>query len=202
MHTVTQFAPLAIMLVIGWAENRWSKRPAVRARWTALSLRDKIAHTIRLLRIAIAVQAGWLVLFAGLRMSGLLSSGSWLAGTITAGVVLATDLYLLWNALAARRAYNGLGPLAYLAEVRHAFGKTEPAGSDRSEDGVINGLAWHTRPGEPCEACRLNLVHYDTCDCGHCPPAVPRGTVLHVSLADRLATTMPEVFGKTEPRDS
>jgi len=50
-----------------------------------------------------------------------------------------------------------------------------------------NGWAWHTQPGQPCEACRLRLVHYDTCDCGHCPPAIPRGTVMHVSLADRYA---------------
>ena len=133
MHTVTQFVPLAIMLTLGWAENRWNKRPAVRARWAALNLRDKITRSVRLLRIAIAVQIGWLALFAGLRMSGLLSSGGWLAGTITAGIILATDLYLLRNTLAARRAYDGLGPLAYLAEVQHAFGRTAPAGSDRSE---------------------------------------------------------------------
>jgi len=133
MHTVTQFAPLAVMLALGWAADHWNKRPAVRARWTALSLHDKIARTIRILRAAVAVQAGWLALFAGLRMSGLLSSGGWLAGTITAGIILATDLYLLRNTLAARRAYDGLGPLAYLAEVQHAFGRTAPAGSDRSE---------------------------------------------------------------------
>jgi len=199
VHTVTSFAPLAVMIALAWVNDRWNKRPAVRTRWAALGLRDKITRAIRLLRIAIAVQACWLALFAGLRMSGLLSSSGWLAGTITAGTWLAVDLYLLRNALTARRAYDGLGPLAYLAEVQHAFGKTAPAGSDQSEDGVVNGWAWHTRPGEPCEACRLQRVHYDTCDCGHCPPAVPRGTVLHVSLADRLAATMPEVFGRTEP---
>ncbi len=50
-----------------------------------------------------------------------------------------------------------------------------------------NGIAWafHTRPGEACEACRLNLVHYPTCGCGRCPP--DPGTVIHRDLSEVLA---------------
>lgn len=49
------------------------------------------------------------------------------------------------------------------------------------------GITWvfHTRPGETCEACRLNLVHYPSCDCGRCP-ADP-GTVIHRRLSEVLA---------------
>lgn len=65
--------------------------------------------------------------FTDTGMTGLLSSGGWLAGTITAGIVLDTNLYLLHGVLAARRAYDRLGPLAYLAEIRHAFDSAQPA---------------------------------------------------------------------------
>jgi hypothetical protein len=40
--------------------------------------------------------------------------------TVGFGVVM--NLHYLRQALDARRAYRSLGPLAYLAEVRHAFG--------------------------------------------------------------------------------
>jgi hypothetical protein len=53
--------------------------------------------------------------------------------------------------------------------------------------GPGNGITWvfHADPGEPCEACRLNLIHYPSCNCGHCP-ADP-GVVMHRRLSDVLA---------------
>lgn len=193
MHTVISFLPALITIAIMETLDRWSKRPSARARYAALSLRDKIARNIHELRLAIVFQAAYLVTSTSLYLTGNLSLAGWLTGLGAAIFYLTLHLYLLRNTLAARRAYDALGPLAYLTEIKHAFGSA--AGSDQSEDGVVNGWAWHTRPGEPCEACRLNRVHYDTCDCGRCPPPIPRGTVLHVSLADRLAAKMPEVFG-------
>ena len=49
------------------------------------------------------------------------------------------------------------------------------------------GITWvfHAAPGEPCEACRLNLVHYPSCSCGRCP-ADP-GIVIHRKLSEVLA---------------
>ena len=135
MNTILQFTPFAIMLMTGYAADKWGERPSVRARVAALSLRAKIARCVRISRYAIAYQAGWLILLAGLRMSGLLSFSGWLAGTILAGIILAVDLYLLRNYLAARRAYDDLDPLTYLAEIQHAFGPVTAAsaGSDQSE---------------------------------------------------------------------
>jgi len=141
MHTVTSFLPVLALLVIGYANDRWNKRPAARARWAALSLRDKITRTVRLARIAVVVQAGYLILFTALWQAGILSLGGWLTGTAVSGFYLAVDLYLLHCALAARRAYGNLGPLAYLVEIRHAFGGTAPRPSDRSENGVVDRLA-------------------------------------------------------------
>jgi hypothetical protein len=44
-----------------------------------------------------------------------------------------------------------------------------------------SGIAWvfHSPNGEPCEACRLNLIHYGQCECGHCPPPVRADSILH-----------------------
>lgn len=122
MHTAISFIPLAIWFVLGHVIDRRAKRPAARARFAALSLRGKIASQVRLARIASAYQAGVLALCGGLAMAGVLSFGGWLAVTAACGLVLAVNLHQLRNTLTARRAYDDLGPLAYLAEVRHAFG--------------------------------------------------------------------------------
>lgn len=122
MHTVIQFLYWPAILLVLYGIDRWNMRPAARARWAALSLRGKIARQIRRLRTASTLQAGLLAAFAGLYAADNLSFGGWLPGTIASGLYLVIDLYLLRHALAARRAYDALGPLTYLAEVRHAFG--------------------------------------------------------------------------------
>jgi hypothetical protein len=122
MHTVTAFLPALITIAIMETLDRWSKRPSARARYAALSLRDKIARNIRELRFAIVFQAAYLVTSTSLYLAGSLSLAGWLTGLGAAIFYLALHLYLLRNTLAARRAYDNLGPLAYLAEVRHAFG--------------------------------------------------------------------------------
>jgi hypothetical protein len=122
MHTVISFLYWPAILLALYDIDRWNLRPSARARWASLNLHDKIATQIRRLRAASALQTGFLVTFASLYAAGILSFGGWLAGTIASGIYLAADLYLLHHALAARRAYNALGPLTYLAEIKHAFG--------------------------------------------------------------------------------
>lgn len=53
--------------------------------------------------------------------------------------------------------------------------------------GPGSGITWvfHARPGEPCEACRLMLIHYPSCGCGHCPS--DPGTVIHRRLSEVLS---------------
>jgi hypothetical protein len=131
MHTVISLLPFAGYLALEWTVDRWNKRPAVRAKWaewaTTHNLHDKIARMIRIRSIAVAIQVGLIALWLSLWQAGILSTGGLIAGTIVSGFYLTVNLYLLRCTLAARRAYNDLGPLAYVAEVRHAFGPTQPA---------------------------------------------------------------------------
>jgi len=50
-----------------------------------------------------------------------------------------------------------------------------------------SGITWvfHSAPGKPCEACRLNANHYPECTCGHCP--VPVDMVIHRRLSEVLS---------------
>lgn len=57
------------------------------------------------------------------------------------GFCLAVDLLLLRKALAARRAYDSLGPLAYLAELRHAFGPLVTASPEPGLPAAGHGTA-------------------------------------------------------------
>jgi hypothetical protein len=139
MHTLINFLPLAVMLALTLAEYRWSKRPSVRAKWAALSLREKIARTIRIRQNTAAFQAGWLAMNTGLYLAGWQTFSGWLAVTIVIVVNMPCNLWLLRNALITRRAYDKLGPLAYLAEIRHTFGTgSTPA---QTPDVTANNLA-------------------------------------------------------------
>lgn len=122
MHTVLSYAPLAAILLAGFVSNRWARRPSARARWAALSLRDKIARQITALQRAAVLDSGYLVVLSILRLTGLISPGGWLAGTIFVSINMAILAWLLHAALAAREAYNSLGPWTYIAEMRNTFG--------------------------------------------------------------------------------
>jgi ABC-type iron transport system FetAB permease component len=121
MHYVTGMLLPAAILALGWAGDRWNTRPAAKARWAALSLREKIARTVRARQLSAGIQAALVALWFALRAAGILSTPGLITGAIVSGFYLAADLYTLRQALAARRAYDGLGPMAYLAEVQHAF---------------------------------------------------------------------------------
>jgi hypothetical protein len=155
VHTFISFLPLAVTLALITGGSWWDKRLAYRAQWTKLSLRQKIARNLRALSLAIALQAGFLAWTAFRYATGRLPFGAWLPDTIAAVFYLTALLWLLRDTLRARKAYNALGPLAYLAEIQHAFGSVTAAGLP---DVTAHNLAEVA-----------GRRHFGTCDCGHCP---------------------------------
>ncbi len=144
----------------------------MRIRKTPASLRAGITRNLRDWSGLASLQAAYITLFTSLHAAGLLRLSAMLAGVIVSGLYLAIDLYMITWGLRMRREYDANPAIAYLAEIRNAFGP----------------LVFYARASQPCEACRLLAVHYPTCECGHCP-ADP-GTVIHRSLADSLLASI------------
>jgi hypothetical protein len=125
---LTSAGYLAAILVIYTVADRWFSRPAARARWRKLSLRDKIGRAIRARAIAVGLGAGYLAGFTIWHRHGL-PVIPWLTFMTWAGVNMTVNAWYLSRAIGARREYRRLGWLTYLVEARHAFGQMTVPGA-------------------------------------------------------------------------
>ena len=142
MHIITTIgwfaASFAGYLAVGYAGDRWAKRPAARQRWAQLSLRAKINSRVRGFALACVIMAGILAGNAVWHYYGHLPASHWLTFSILPAFYLALDAWLLHKTLRLRRAYRRLGWMTYLVEARHAFGQmTVPAQDNRA------GTPWY-----------------------------------------------------------
>ena len=124
--------PVGILLALGQASASYARRPAVRARVATLGLGETITRNVRIARLSVAVQTGFITAYLGLYLTGVLTPAGWLTGEALAIVILTVNVFVLAHWLRLKRAYSKLGPLAYLAEIRHAFGQPD--------------ISVHTRP--------------------------------------------------------
>jgi hypothetical protein len=119
MHILIGVGYFTAILAVIFLADRWERRPAAQRRWARLSLRDKIRRAIRRRSLGIAIGIGYLAGLAAWHYCGHLPTAVWLVSSAWIGLNLATNAWFLVHALGVRREYDRL---AYIAEVRHAFG--------------------------------------------------------------------------------
>jgi len=89
------------------------------------SLHGTIHRAVRDWLTLAGLQAAYIGLFTGLWTTSLLPMPAMLAGSVSAGLFLICDMRMIILARRAARTYDNLGPLAYLAEIRFAFGSDQ-----------------------------------------------------------------------------